>query len=101
VLLPNPINTNVSVSETTYSSQIRQGQKGVFMPIEYNEHAMYEIGNGKLVLQELAPYGLMDGERWIFLQTTDGLIYNEEAYPSLAPAQNLAEMKKIIKEKLN
>jgi len=43
----------------------------------------------------------MDGERWIFLQTNDGLIYNEEAYPSLAPAQNLAEMKEIIKEKLD
>lgn len=101
VLLPNPINTNVSVSETTYSSQIRLGQKGIFMPIEYNERSIYEIGNRRLVLQELATYGLMDGERWIFLQTTDGLVYNEEAYPSLAPAQNLAEVKEIIKEKLD
>lgn len=101
VLLPNPINTDVSVSETTYSSQIRLGQKGIFMPIEYNERAIYEIGNGKLILQELASYGFMDGERWIFLQITDGLIYNEEAYPSLAPAQNLVEMKEIIKEKLD
>lgn len=102
ILLPNPINTNVGVSsETTYSSQIRQGQKGIFMPIEYNERAIYEMGNSKLFLQELAPYGLMDGERWIFLQTNDGLIYNEEAYPSLAPAQNLAEMKEIIQAKLD
>lgn len=101
VLLPNPINTDVSVSETTYSSQIRVGQKGVFMPIEYNERAIYETGGSKLVLRELAPYGLMDGERWIFLQTNEGLIYNEEAYPSLAPSQNLTEMKEIIKSKLN
>ncbi len=101
ILLPNPINTDVSKSETTYSSQIRQGQKGIFMPIEYNERAIYETGGSKLVLQELAPFGLMDGERWIFLQTTDGLIYNEAAYPSLASAQNLEEMKEIIKGKLN
>lgn len=101
VLLPNPINTDVNVSETTYSSQIRVGQKGVFMPIEYNERAIYETGGSKLVLRELAPYGLMDGERWIFLQTNEGLIYNEEAYPSLAPSQNLTEMKEIIKSKLN
>ena len=100
VLLPNPINTNVHVSETTYSSQIRLGQKGIFMPVEYNERATYEIGNGKLFLRELAPYGFMDGERWLFLQTKDGLIYNEAAYPSLASAQNLAEMKEIIKSKL-
>lgn len=101
VLLPNQINTDVNVSETTYSSQIRVGQKGIFMPIEYNEHAIYEIENGKLVLQELAPYGFMDGERWIVLQTNDGLIYDKEAYPSLTPAQNLSEIKEIIKAKLN
>ena len=101
VLLPNPINTDVSASETTYSSQIRVGQKGIFMPIEYNEHATYEIENSKLVLQELAPYGFMDGERWIFLQTNDGLIYNKEAYPSITPAQNLSQIKEIIKAKLN
>jgi len=29
------------------------------------------------------------------------LIYNKEAYPSLTPAQNLSEMKEIIKAKLN
>lgn len=101
VLLPNPINTDVNVSETTYSSQIRVGQKGIFMPVEYNEHAIYEIGNRKLVLQELAPYGFMDGERWIVLQINDGLIYNKEAYPSLTPAQNLSQIKEIIKAKLN
>lgn len=101
VLLPNPINTNVSVSETTYSSQIRVGQKGIFMPIEYSEDAIYKMENGKLVLKELAPYGLMDGDRWVFLQINDELIYNEAAYPSLASARNLAEMKEIIKAKLN
>lgn len=101
VLLPNPILSDIRVSETTYSSQIRVGQIGIFMPIEYNEHATYEIENKKLVLQELAPYGFMDGERWMVLETKDGLIYNKEAYPSLTAAQNLSEMKEIIKAKLD
>lgn len=101
VLLPNPINTNVSVSETTYSSQIRTGQTGIFMPIEYNERAIYEVEDRTLFLQDLAPYGLMDGEYWLVLQTQDGLLYNEAAYPSFAPAQNLTEIKEIIKEKLD
>lgn len=100
VLLPNPIQTNVGVSETTYSSQIRTGQKGIFMPVTYDEHATIEMDNKVLVKQDLAPYGFLDGERWMILQTDEGMIYNEEAYPSLAPAQTLSEMKEILKNKL-
>jgi len=72
ILLPNPIHTNVSVSETTYSSQIRQGQKGIFMPIEYNEHATYAIGNSKLFLQELSPMDLWMASAGFFYRQTTG-----------------------------
>ncbi len=100
VLLPGPIGTDVNVSETSISSQIAVGARGVFMPIEYNENSIREENGNELVLLELSEYGLLDGERWIFLESPKGLIFNKEAYPSLAIAEDLKELKEIVATKL-
>lgn len=105
VLLPGPIYGKFKhrpgeSADTTYSSQIRTGQKGIFMPIAYDETTIIDMDGHKLALLDLAPYGLMDGEQWIFLETKDGLIFNEQAYPSFTEAKDLTEVKAIIQEKL-
>lgn len=105
VLLPGPIYGKFKhrpgeSEDTTYSSQIRTGQKGIFMPVTYDETTIIDMDGHKLALLDLAPYGLMDGEQWIFLETEDGLIFNEQANPSFTKAKDLTEVKAIIQEKL-
>lgn len=100
ILLPGPIDTNILVSETSVSSQMMVGGKGIFMPITYNENSIREENGKELVLLELAEYGLADGERWVFLESSKGLMFNKEAYPSLAHAVDLEEIKEIVRSKL-
>src|SRR5699024_7151877 len=100
VLLPGPVDSNVNVSETTISSQVAVGQRGVFMPALYNENTTHEQSGNVLFLLDLAQYGFLDGERWMFLQSSEGLIYNKEAYPSLENTKDLDEAKEVIKSKI-
>lgn len=100
ILLPGPVDTNIQVSETSISSQMVVGKKGIFMPITYNENSIREENGKELVLLDLAEYGLADGERWVFLESDKGLIFNKEAYPSLTNAGNLEEIKEILRSKL-
>ena len=96
LLLPAPVGTDIWVEDTGVSTRISKGTRGIFLPIKYDETSIYEEGGQKLALLDLAGYGLPDGERWLFLETAEGLVYLEDAYPSFAGAKDLQDIKKII-----
>ncbi|NMA92933.1 MAG: hypothetical protein GX973_07450 [Firmicutes bacterium] len=100
LLLPGPVGSASWVEDTGISSQVTKGTRGIFMPIKYDETAVYEEGGQRLVLLDLADYGLTDGERWLFIEKGEGLIYFEDAYPSLAGAEDLGDVKKIIRSRI-
>lgn len=101
VLLPGPVDVEgLWIEDTGISSQMTAGTRGIFMPIKYDETSIREENDSKLALLDLAEYGLLDGERWAFLETAAGLTYCTWAYPSLAGAKNLEEVKEIILPKL-
>ena len=82
VLLPAPVGANLQVEDTGVSSQISAGTTGIFLPIKYDETSIREENGRTLALLDLADYGLPDGERWMFIETADGLVYCRDAYPS-------------------
>ncbi len=101
VLLPGPVDEEgLWIEDTGISSQMTAGTRGIFMPIKYDETSIHEENDSKLALLDLAEYGLLDGERWAFLETAAGLTYCTWAYPSLAGTKNLEEVKAIILPKL-
>ncbi len=101
VLLPGPVDIEgLWIEDTGISSQMTAGTRGIFMPIKYDETSIHEENDAKLALLDLAEYGLLDGERWAFLETAKGLVYYTWAYPSLESAKNLEEVKEIILPKL-
>ncbi|MDD4494694.1 MAG: hypothetical protein PHV32_10190, partial [Eubacteriales bacterium] len=100
VLLPAPVGSGIQVEDTSIASQITVGTTGIFMPIKYNETSIREENGKTLALLDLADYGLPDGERWIFLETANGLVYSTYAYPSLTAAKTLEEAKTIILTKV-
>ncbi len=100
VLLPGPAGTDLKVEDTSISSQITAGTTGIFLPIKYDETSIREENGKTLALLELAEYGFPDGERWMFIETAKGLVYNKGAYPSFAKAEDLKDVKEIVLSKI-
>ena len=97
ILLPAPIRMKgLWVSETEVISHMKSGMKGFFMPFVYDETSIIEMNGATLVLSEIAEYGLADGERWAFLETSNGLVFARWAYESIADAETLDEIRQYI-----
>ena len=102
VLLPAPVNMDgYWVSDTSVSSQITPGKSGYFMPMRYDETSVIMMNEATLVLSEIAEYGLSDGERWVFLETTEGLVFSRWAYESIAGAKTIDEVGQYIITMIN
>ena len=98
VLLPAPIRIKgLWVSDTEVISQMTTGMNGIFMPLRYTETSKIEMNGATLFLSEVAEYGLSDGERYAFLETSNGLVFARWAYESIADAATLEEVRQYIK----
>lgn len=100
VLLPTPVGTDFKAEDSSVSSQIAAGTTGIFMPIKYDETSIREENGETLALLDLAEYGFPDGERWMFIETANGLVYNKDAYSSFTKVKNLKDVKEIILSKI-
>lgn len=96
VLLPYAVGTGTWAEDTDVSGAMRAGMEGIFIPIAYAEDAAWQQNNGTLYLRDLAPYGLADGHRWVFLETGSGLLYAREAYPGADGAATLDDIEAYV-----
>lgn len=80
------------IEDTDVISRIRAGTEGIFALQRYGAESTFKSGGGTLCLADLAPCGFWDGMRFAFLQTEEGLVYAESAYPSLAGAGSLDDV---------
>ena len=97
VLLPVPINVKgLWVEDTDVISQMKAGMSGIFMPLKYDESHYREEAGAKLYFVDIAKYGLLDGERYVFLDTPKNLVFAQWAYESIANATTLYEVKQYI-----
>lgn len=97
IKLPCPIGSDVWIEDTEVASAMRVGMKGIFMPIAYDEeNSYYQEGNTTLYWKDFVDFGLLDGERYAFLETEEGLLYADFAYPSLEGATTILEVEELI-----
>lgn len=73
-------------------SHVKQGMEGIFMPIPYDDEFIWEQNDATLRLKDIADYGFPDGERYLFLDTPNGLLFERNAYPSLQGVDALDEV---------
>jgi len=96
VLLPCPISSHIWTEDSDTVSSMREGMTGIFMPIQYTE-SYTRIENGTtLYMKDIADYGLMDGQRFAFLETEKGLVFSKWAYESISNASTLDEVETYI-----
>ncbi len=73
-------------------SHVKQGMEGIFMPIPYDDEFVWEQNEATLRLKDIADYGFPDGERYLFLDTPNGLLFERDAYPSIQGLDSLDEV---------
>lgn len=97
ILLPCPAGmSGLKIEDTGIATQIESGMEGIFMPREYREGAYWEQNGATLMLCDLAPCGLWDGMRWLFLETERGLLYEQSAYSGAAGAATLDDIESYV-----
>lgn len=98
VLVPCAIDENILNEDSETVSQFKVGEEGIFMPVKYTDQDVEEINHGKLILSDIAEYGLFDGSRFAFLENENGLVYSSNTYKSLENSTNLEEVESYIKK---
>lgn len=73
-------------------SHVQEGMEGIFMPIPYDDEFVWEQNDATLRLKDIADYGFPDGERYLFLDTPNGLLFERHAFPSLQGVDSLDEV---------
>ena len=97
ILLPCPAGmAGLKIEDTGIAAQIESGMEGIFMPRAYREDARWEQNGATLMLRDLAPRGLWDGMRWLFLETEQGLVYEKNSYPGAAGAVTLDDIEEYV-----
>ena len=92
VLLSGAIGRDVQVSTAGgIASAMREGMTGIFMPMAHDAETLMEAGEAKLYLQEVASHFFLDGERYAFLDTENGLTFAREAFGLIKNAESLDE----------
>ncbi|VXB49853.1 conserved hypothetical protein [Exiguobacterium sp. 8H] len=79
-------------TDASVISHVKQGMEGIFMPIPYDDEFVWEQNEATLRLKDIADYGFPDGERYLFLDTPNGLLFERDAYPSLQGLDSLDEV---------
>ena len=79
-------------TDASVISHVKQGMEGIFMPIPYDDEFVCEQNEATLRLKDIADYGFPDGERYLFLDTPNGLLFERDAYPSLQGVDSLDEV---------
>lgn len=79
-------------TDASVISHVKQGMEGIFMPIPYDDEFIWEQNDTTLRLKDIADYGFPDGERYLFLDTPNGLMFERDAYSSLQGVDSLDEV---------
>ena len=88
--------SGIKIEDTGIAAQIESGMEGIFMPRAYREDAYWEQNGATLMLRDLAPCGLWDGMRWLFLETERGLTYAQSAYPGADGCATLDDIEEYV-----
>jgi len=101
ILLPGPVDEGKIIgADFNIQPAMKAGERGIFMPIRHDETSLWEENGTVLDLREIAEYGIIDTQRFVFLETKDGLVFVRETFPEIKDAKTLEEVETYILEKI-
>lgn len=99
VLTVAGVGSNVLQSDADVISELRLGMEGIFMPRRHDDSHIWSQNGATLQMMDVSDYGFPDGERYLFLNTEQGLVFNRDAYPSLHDAKTLDDVERFMRER--
>jgi len=101
LLLPGPVDAGQIIgADFNIQPAMKVGERGIFMPIIHDETSQWEENGTVLDLREIAEYGIIDTQRFVFLETKEGLVFVRETFPQIKDAKTLDEVEAYILEKI-
>lgn len=101
ILLPGIVDAGQIIgADFNIQPAMKAGERGIFMPIRHDETSQWEENGTVLDLREIAEYGIIDTQRFMFLETTEGLVFVRETFPQIKDAKTLDEVEKYILDKI-
>lgn len=97
MLLPCVIADGGSNTEDTgIISRLRTGMEGIFISRIYDENSYIQMNGATLMLLDIAECGLMDGMRWVFIDTGSSIVFDKNAYPGAKNAKDLDDIEAYV-----
>lgn len=101
LLLPGPIaNGKIIGGDFNVLPSMNAGDKGIFMPIKHDDNYYWSDGTTTVLYSQIAKYGLIDTSHFMFLQTSDGLVFAKDTFPVIKSATTLEKIETYIESKL-
>ncbi|KGI86146.1 hypothetical protein JY98_07810 [Exiguobacterium mexicanum] len=99
VLTVAGVGSEVLQSDADVISELRLGMEGIFMPRRHDESHVWSQNGASLQVMDVTDYGFPDGERYMFLNTDEGLVFSRDAYPSIRGAETLDDVEAFMMER--
>lgn len=99
VLTVAGVGSEVLQSDADVISELRLGMEGIFMPRRHDASHVWSQNGATLQVMDVTDYGFPDGERYMFLNTDEGLVFSRDAYPSLRGAETLDDVEAFMMER--
>ncbi|UTT43721.1 hypothetical protein [Exiguobacterium aurantiacum] len=99
VLTVAGVGSEVLQSDADVISELRLGMEGIFMPRRHDASHVWSQNGASLQVMDVSDYGFPDGERYMFLNTDEGLVFSRDAYPSLRGAETLDDVEAFMMER--
>ncbi len=95
LLLPCPIKEGYWIEDTEVLFQTRVGSVGIFLLNDYGEDDYYRTNGCELLLSDVADYGFYDGHRFAFIETENGLVF-DNVHEKIKDAKTLDEIEEYV-----
>ena len=85
------------------SDCVEVGDIAIFMVVEYDKDGKeyyLKSGGNKLVLRDVADYGVLNGVNWIFLNKGETFIFAKDLYKDIADVKSWEEIREYISSKV-
>ena len=66
------------------------------MPLKYDETHTLKENNSTLYLKDISEYGLLDGERFAFIQKEDRVVFANWAFESISKDSSLIDIERYV-----
>ena len=101
IMLPGPVaDGKIQGPDMSVYPAMKAGDKGVFMLVKHDENAYWDDGETRILFSEVAEYSVIDTQRFIFLETENGLEFARDTFPALASATTLDEVVTFVENKI-